>query len=168
MSGLYGNATGGFGFPKTFLLTDSDGNEITGVVVGEETIFDATKNDVREGKTFAGNDGVATGTKVIPAYHTTETELYIENGEDFIIPLSYLDLYDYTKLQVIICKYNTSMSDSVSAQKISILDKVFDVNSTTEVSSVTKDAENKSINLGITNNSGVPCVLRVFTYKEID
>lgn len=62
MSGLYGNATGGFGMPKTFVLVDENGNELTGIVVGEEVIFTATASDIVAGKTAATAEGVVTGT----------------------------------------------------------------------------------------------------------
>lgn len=164
---IYGSATGGFGYPKTFIIEDSDGNEFKGIVVDKETIFDATLNDVREGKVFANDEGVNTGTKVIPAYHTTETVKYVPIGENVTIYLPNLEKYDYTKLQVIICEYNTSLSDSVSVVKTAILDKVYDVNSVIAIANVIKDSVNKTIDLGITNDTNKPFVVRCFTYKEI-
>ena len=62
MSGLYGNVCGGFGNPKTYVLTDENGKEITGVLVDNLTVFTATPEDVRSGKVFAGDEGVKTGT----------------------------------------------------------------------------------------------------------
>ena len=62
MSGLYGNVCGGFGNPKTYVLTDKNGKEITGVLVDNLTVFTATPEDVRSGKVFAGDEGVKTGT----------------------------------------------------------------------------------------------------------
>ena len=168
MSGLYGTPIIAPAAINTIQIENSDGSTILGVVTGEETIFTATDNDVREGSVYASDGGVSTGTKVIPSYHTTETFRYIPVGSDVTIPLPTLNKYDYTKLQVIICDFNENMSNSVAATKISILDKVFDVNSTNVVSNVTKDETTKSINLGITNNSTVPWVVRCLTYKEID
>lgn len=168
MSGLYGTPIIAPAAINTIQIENSDGSTILGVVTGEETIFTATDNDVREGSVYASDGGVSTGTKVIPSYHTTEILRYIPVGSDVTIPLPTLNKYDYTKLQVIICDFNENMSNSVSATKISILDKVFDVNSTNIVSNVTKDETTKSINLGITNNSTVPWVVRCLTYKEID
>lgn len=168
MSGLYGTPIIAPAAINTIQIENSDGSTILGVVTGEETIFTATDNDVREGSVYASDGGVSTGTKVIPSYHTTETSRYIPVGSDVTIPLPTLNKYDYTKLQVIICDFNENMSNSVAATKISILDKVFDVNSTNVVSNVTKDETTKSINLGITNNSTVPWVVRCLTYKEID
>lgn len=65
MSGLYGNVCGGFGNPKTYVLTDENGKEITGVLVDNLTVFTATPEDVRSGKVFAGDEGVKTGTNTL-------------------------------------------------------------------------------------------------------
>ncbi len=158
-------------YPKdtaTYILRDEDGNEVVGVVSDEKVVFTATENDIRDGKIAATGEGVTTGTKVIPAYHTTETVRTILNGSEAKIPLPVLDTYDYTKLQVIICKYNTNISDSVDTEKVVINDNVYNVKSTEIVSTVRKDDTNKEINLGFINNSGAPIVLRCLTYKEIE
>lgn len=167
---IYGNMIGGggSGLGKTLVFEDEAGNSFTGVVTEKVQMFDATDNDVREGKTYVSDLGISTGTKVIPSYHTTETTKYVPTGSDVTIYLPNLEKYDYTKLQVIICEFNTSLSDSVSAIKTVILDKVYDVNSTTEIASVEKDSINQTINLGITNDTDKPFVVRCFTYKEID
>lgn len=164
---IYGNPVGGAMNSKTYELQYNGGTTpIMAVVVDEENVFDATANDVRTGKKFATNSGVVVGTKDIPAYHTCEGYKIIQVNSDFKILLDALDLYDYTKLQCIICPYNESISDSVSAEKVVINDKVLSVNSTAALANVTKDAINKTINLGITNNSSVPYVIRFFTYRE--
>lgn len=63
MNVIYGNTVGGIiGYGKTFILTDVNGNELTGIVVDEEVIFTANDEDVREGKIYAGDKGVSTGT----------------------------------------------------------------------------------------------------------
>lgn len=164
---IIGNAVGGIPFAKSYILETEDGTEIPAVLTDKEIVFTATTNDIREGKVAATGSGVVTGEKVIPSYNTIELERYVPNGSEFIIPLSELDMYDYTKLQVIICKFDTSLKDSVMAQKVAILDKVYDVGSDKVLATVIKDKNTKSINLGITNNSGHPCVIRCFTYKEI-
>lgn len=167
---IVGNVVGGSfqALSKSFILKTEDGQEIPAVLVDQQVVFTATPNDIRCGKVAATGDGVTVGEKVIPSYHTSEFARYIPAGSEFTIPLSIMDRYDYTKLQVIICKYNTSMLDSVLSQKVGILDKMYDVGSDKEISSITKDTINKSINLGITNNTDYPCVIRCFTYKEID
>ena len=153
---------------KTVILTDENGNELTGVVTGSEVVFTATDNDVREGFVYASNEGISTGTKIIPAYHTTETAKAISVGKDLIISLPGLDRYDYTKLQVIICAFNSSLSKSVSAEMVVINDNGYNVGSTEAIAVVSKDDSAKSINLGLTNNGNAPLILRCFTYKEIE
>lgn len=166
---IFGNPVGSYThLGKTFTLIDESGAEYTGVVVENEQKFTATDNDVRKDIVYASNEGASVGTKVIPAYHTTEGAKLITVGSDFKFVLSDYDAYDYTKLQVIICAYNSSLTDSVSAEKISINDSVYNVGSTNVLSSVTKDSTNKAIDLGISNTGSNSYVIRYFTYKEID
>ena len=168
---IIGNMAGCYSpMGKTFVIIDENGNEITGVVTEQEQIFTATDNDVREGMVYAGDSGVSTGTKNIPAYHTTEGIKIITSGETFSITLndvSNLNRYDYTKLQAIICPYNTSLSTSVSAEQVVIEDKVYTVQTTVAIADITKNESSKSIELGITNNSSKKYIIRYFTYKEI-
>lgn len=168
MSGLYGTPVIAPAELKTVILTDSNGNEFTGVVTGEETIFTATDNDVREGMVYASDGGVSTGTKLIPSYHTIEAVRIISVGSELTIPLSISDLYDYTKLQIIICAFNTSISDSVAAEKVVINNNVYNVGETVSISTVSKNDIDKSIELGLTNNGDSMILLRYFAYKEID
>lgn len=150
-----------------YILVDEDGNEMPAVYVDSEVDLNATANDIRIGTTAVNNNGIVEGDKVIPSYHTTESTRIIKSGESFTIPLSHLDLYAYTKLQAIICPFNTSVSDSVSAEKISVEDNVYPVQSTESLSVVKKDDENKTINLGIINDTDLTYLIRYFTYKEI-
>lgn len=169
MSSIFGNMVGGSGsgFGKTFIIEDQDGNEFTAVCVGEETLFTATDNDVREGLVYASDKGVSTGTKNIPSYHTTEGYRFITGGSDFTLQIIHNDKYDFTKFQAIICPYTGTIDGSVAAEKIAINDKVYAVNSTELLATVTKDSETQTINLGITNESENLYLLRYFTYKEI-
>ena len=154
--------------PKSYMFVDEDGNEIPGALVDQETIFTATENDVREGKVFVSELGVKTGEKYIPSYQTTNATRYIKAGQEFSIPLVKNDLYDYTKLQAVICTFNRTLSDSVSVEKSVLNDSVYPVHSTIAISVVTKNDDNKSICLGITNKTDVPYVIRYFTYKETE
>ena len=62
---IYGNLVGsGSDVLKTVLLVDESGNELMGVVVGEETLLTAQDSDVLEGKVYVGDNGVSTGTHV--------------------------------------------------------------------------------------------------------
>lgn len=59
---INGNVIGYCAAPlKTVILTDENGNELTGVVTDSEVIFTATDNDVLKGKVYAGDNGVSTG-----------------------------------------------------------------------------------------------------------
>lgn len=164
---IIGNVVGGQPLVKSYILEMEDGTEIPAVLTSKEVVFTATPNDIRVGKVAASGNGVTVGEKIIPSYHTTETYRYIPVGSEFVIPLSDMDKYDYTKLQVIICKYNTTFEDSVLSQKVAIYDKVYNIGSDEVISTVVKDSNTKSINLGIKNDSDYPCLIRCFTYKEI-
>lgn len=65
MSIIYGNLVGGIvGYGKTFILVDENNNEITGVLVDELTVFDATAEDIALGKTAATDSGIVIGTHI--------------------------------------------------------------------------------------------------------
>jgi hypothetical protein len=151
---------------ETYLLLTEDGGEIPAVAVDQEVVFTATANDIRLGAVAATASGVTEGTKDIPAYHTTEGIALIQHGSEFCITIRTADRYNYTKLQAIICPYNTSMANSVAAQCVSVNGGVYAAGSATAIAEVTLDHENKRIKFGITNTYGVPCIIRYFTYKE--
>lgn len=164
---IYGNSIGGLGLERTYLLVDEAGNEVPAVMVDKETTLDATENDIRLGSTAVTADGVTEGKKYIPAYHTTEGIEFVPAGSEVkITNLSSEDAYDFTKLQAIICPYNSSIEDSVAAEKVAIDGNVYAAQSAEVVATITKDSEAKSISLGITNVGTVPLIIRYFTYKE--
>jgi len=148
----------------TYILVTPDGEEIPAAVVKELTVFDATANDIREGKTAATETGVTVGTKFIPSYHTNEGVKAVPSGCEIALTVP---SWDYTKFQAIVCAFNTNMKDSVSAEQVAINDSVYNVQSTDAISVVVKDTENARINFGITNTSDKPCLIRYFMYKEI-
>ena len=164
---IYGNPVGGALNAKTFMLEVNGGKtEIAATVVGEQTVFTATANDVRTGKKFATSSGVAIGTKDIPAYRTEQGIVYISPNEKFSILLNKYTQYDYTKLQCLISKFNTTADDSVSVDRVVFGDNVYAVNSTDVLSTVTKNSTTESIDLNLTNNTSDTYVLRYFTYRE--
>lgn len=167
MAKIYGNTVGASGLPKSYVLETEDGAQLIGVLVGEETVFDAIDDDVREGKIYASEMGISTGTKVIPGYLANEGAKKIRSGRKFAITLGLFDQYDYTLLQCIICRYNTNLTDSVAAEKVVLNDAVYNVLSIDPISSVVKDHESLTIDLGITNDTDETLVLKYFTYKEI-
>lgn len=166
---IMGNMVGGSAPLKTLIIQDEQGAELVGTVVESEVVFTATDNDVREGMTYASDNGVSTGTKFIPSYVTAEGAIVIPKGSAFVIKaLTDLDRYDFTKMQAIICPFSTSIAKSVAAEKVSIDNNVYEVNSDISIAVVTKDAENKYVNFEISNDSDSIYILRYFTYKEIN
>ena len=149
---------------NTYILVDENGYEVPAVLVDEPVTLTATPNDIRIGTTAVTEEGVVTGEKEIPAYHTTAGFKVIPNGSAFVLPLPH---YDYTKLQAIICLFNTSLTDSVAAERVAIEDNVYPVQSTVPEAQIVIDNDNKRIDFGITNTSGKMCLIRYFTYKEI-
>ena len=150
---------------QMYVLIDDEGNEYPAVLVGEETLFNATANDIREGMIAATDAGVVVGTKEIPAYITTEGVEVIPAKKPLQIKIG-RGKHAYTKLQAVVCTYNTSLVNSVAVEKTCIEDKVYSVMSTVPISTVTIDDVAKSINLGITNDGTKPVLIRYFTYKE--
>ena len=63
MSVICGNLVGGITcYGKTFVLEDESGNQLTGIVVDEMTVFTATAEDIKLGKVAGTDSGVVTGT----------------------------------------------------------------------------------------------------------
>lgn len=147
----------------TFILVDKDGNEYPAMYVESDIEFTATANDIRKGAVAITAEGITTGTKEIPAYYTTEGIAAVPPGSEFIIDINRCE---FTKLQTLMCAFNTNLANSVATDKVSINGKVYPVNSTEVIATVTVDSANNRINLGITNDSTKPYVLRYFTYKE--
>lgn len=165
---VYGNAVGGFSTPRTLVLTDVDGNEFVGAVVGERTIFTANADtDIREGVVAATDAGVVTGSAIIPNYETCTGKKVVKSGGQFEIVLTLHDLYDYTGLQCIICPFNSSVDNSVSAEMVVIGDNVYNSNSAEVAAIVNKNADSKSISLNLINTTEVPYIIRYFTYKKL-
>lgn len=159
---------GGGNIADTYLLLMSDGKEIPAVVVEEETVFTATANDIREGKVAATESGVTTGTKVIPSYNTVAGYIKIPAGQSLEIPFyDALGLCEYTEMQAIVCEFENSSPESVSAVMVVINNNVYAVGSNNVVSKVSSDVGNKKIVFGISNESEKAYVVRYFLYKEI-
>ena len=165
MSIVYGCPSGGFGMPKLFEIADGNGNTFIGAVTDSEVVLDATRADVKVGKMFASNDGIQEGTDT-KTYRTTHASYAIFPGESFSIPLDQYNSYNYTKFQAMIAEFNLTNSDSTSVNKIVFNDAVYNVNSTTKISDVTKNFSTKSIDLNISNSTDKTYVVHYSTFKE--
>lgn len=150
----------------TYILVTPDGQEIPAVFVEDEVVFTADANDIREGVVAATGDGVVTGTKYIPPYNPVSGVKVIPAGGELTVPLMFRDAYNYTAFQALVCSFNTTMANSVSTVKVVIEDGMYSVNSTTLISTIVKDASAKAVKFGATNDTGKPCIIRFFTYKE--
>ena len=146
---------------EAYILVDENGNEIPAVLTEEEVDLTATANDIRLGSIAVTDDGVITGEKEIPTYHTREGYRAVTNGSTFTIPI-----LGYTKMQAIICAFNSSFANSVAAEKVAIENNVYSVGSTTSEATVALNNETGFIDLGLKNTTGSIRILRYFTYKE--
>lgn len=151
--------------PQTYILVDDAGNEIPAVLTEEEVPITATANDIRLGTTAITSTGITAGEKDIPSYVTSEGYKMITPGSTFEISLA-KELHQYTKLQAIFCPYNSSIANSVEAEKIAIDNSVYPAQSTMRESTINVVDPN-IIDFGITNTSNVPWLIRYFTYKEV-
>lgn len=154
----------GESLPNTIILEDESGNQIAAMLTDETIYLTADPDtDIRDGKTAITSVGVVEGNKEIPNYHTHEGTRLVPAGSLFAIPN---EDYDYTKFQAIICAYNTSLLDSVASKYVVINDNVYATGSTMSIATVFKDSENARIDLGMMNETGHPCVMRYFMYRE--
>ena len=162
---IYGNAVMAPAALKTVILEDGNGNELTGVVVGEETIFTAKASDIKIGKVAATDMGIVYGENTI-TYQTTASTCLIFPGEDFSIPLNNRNTYDYTKFQCIIVVFSSDYSTNVESFGITVDDSVFSVETSNKISDITKNHDAKSIDLNFTNTTDKVYSIRYFTYHE--
>ena len=158
---ISGNAVGGTAPIKTVKLVDENGVEILGVVTESEVIFTATDNDVRSGLVYAGDSGVSVGTKDIPSYYTRCGNKIVSAGNR--VTLTALE-YDYKNIMITISTYNTSVDKSVVPTYISVGNDIYAVGSNIKSSTIVTDANNMSIDFGITVNE--KSVLRYCITKE--
>ena len=85
---INGNMIGGTAPIKTIKFVDENNLEFIGVVVDQETIFTANAaEDIRDGKIAATDEGVVTGSAVIPNYFTYTGTKLITNGSEFVLRL---------------------------------------------------------------------------------
>lgn len=167
---IVGKVIGGGGSTaKAYILQTEDGQEIPAVLTDEEVDLTATANDIRKGTVAVTNAGVIEGTKLISDYYTSQGVKVVTAGSSMVVvnPYPEVDGYDYTKLQAIVCSYNSTLANSVAAEKIALDTSVYAVQSTDVLATITKDHDNKTINFNITNDSDKPVILRYFTYKEV-
>lgn len=78
---IVGNMVGCYSpMGKSFILVDEIGNEVTGIVVGQETVFTAVDSDVVKGKVYGSNHGVSTGTLECTCNGSGEDEMFVSSA----------------------------------------------------------------------------------------
>ena len=147
----------------SYVLANADGTQkVYAQLSSKDPItLTATENDIRQNTSAITNTGYTQGTKDIPAYHSQTGLKVIPAGSEVSITLP---KHDYSELQVILSKFNTSVYDSVEVVATSIEDSVYEAKATTKLADITLDDATETINFGIT--ADVKSVLRYFTMKE--
>lgn len=159
---IYGNKIGGARDAKTYVIADEKETfKVLGVVVEQEEIFDATCEDVKEGKKFACDGGVMTGANDAPSYRVTCGTREIAPSADFSIDMEPYDQWNYTSLSCMIAP----KSNPNKVEKVVLYDVVYD-NTGAELAPVTKDKSNKTINLNITNTTKETYLIHFIVCKE--
>lgn len=153
--------------PNTIVLEDENGNRVVAVLVDGEVDFTATADDIREGKIAATDDGVTVGEKYIPGYIASQGFSIVMPGQPFSVKLPVNDIYDYTNFQAAVCVFNTTLADSVECDRVVINDNLYNVLSTVSVSELCINHDEKSIDLGIINDTDSRYIIRSFTIKEV-
>lgn len=163
---IMGNMIGSYSqIGRTFVLTDENGTELTGVCTEKEVIFDATAADIKIGKTAATDSGITEGENTV-TYRTQVGYCLVLPGDQFSIPLSNYDQYDYTKLQCVITLFSSDYSAGATAHNITINDGVYSIETSQKISDITKNITTKSIDLNITNNTDNIYEISYFTYRN--
>lgn len=147
-----------------YVIVTEDGKKYAQLNSQEIVELTATANDIRLGTTAVTEDGVITGEKDIPSYHTKQSARFVRANSPFVLPF-FDQQYDYTELQAMTAPFNESTSKSVAVDRVVIENSVYLPGTTEPISTVTKDDANKSINFGIMNGD-TPSVIRYFTYRE--
>lgn len=164
MSIINGRQVGGGAPVKTITLVNENGEEITAVVIGKDFIFDATAEDVKEGKTFASDLGVDVGVNE-HMYNAQHGTCLINPGDNFSVTLNENDEYNYAAFQAIVTMSDMSADNSMFANKIVLNNAVYDVASGAKVSDVTKNHASKSVDFNMVNDTDSVYVIHYITYK---
>lgn len=147
----------------SYVLSNADGShKIYAQLSSKEPVtLTAEANDIRANTTAITNTGYTEGTKDIPAYFSSYGHKLITEGKEATLTIHEAD---YKNLMVTISPFNSSYDKSTAIKYVSAEDSMYEANSTTKLSDITKDTENETIHLGIT----VPelSILRYFVVRE--
>lgn len=149
-----------------YILVDENGTEIPAVLIDDPVELTAkAATDIRAGTVAITDEGVVTGEKEIPAYYVTEGTRKISVGSRFYIRIP-KGRHRYTKLQILLCTFDGTISASVSTDRVGIGEHMYMVNSSDPIATIYANDDDGTIELGLTNDNETPYVIRYFTYKE--
>ena len=152
---IIGNMVGGTSKITVVQMEFEDGTVLEGVVADDRPVVDATAQDIRYGKTAITEYGVTEGE--YKAQRAISSFISINSGDACVIPFDD-DTYDYDAFQCVI-------TASGVIKYASINNKIISVNGT-EISTITKDVNEQSINLNFTNDSEDTYEILYTTYRD--
>lgn len=145
----------------TYFVTLDGVNQARTQLHGQEKVqLTAGPNDIRKNTVAITEKGVTTGEKNIPAYFSRYGYSIIAAGSEAIIDKQ----EDYKDILVTIAPFDTSVSNSVSINHVSVENSMYKVNSTTKLSDIVADTMNQQVKLGVTVD--VMSILRYFVVRE--
>ena len=147
----------------SYVLTNADGTQkVYAQLSSKEPItLTAGANDIRKNTSAITNEGYTEGVKDIPAYFSRYGHKFVQAGTEAIIDNHEID---YESLMVTIAPFNSSWDKSTAIKYVSVENAMYEANSTTKLSDITKDIENETIHLGITVSE--LSVLRYIVVRE--
>ena len=125
----------------------------------------ATENDIRVNTSAITEKGYTEGSKDIPAYHSARGIKAISADSAINLVAEENALFSYTKFQASLALYSNSLSESVQVDKVTVDDSLYKANTTTKLSDLSVDYENKAVDFGITNGDTI-AVMRYFIMRE--
>jgi hypothetical protein len=146
----------------SYVLSNADGSKkIYAQLSSKEPItLTATENDIRLGSTAITNEGFVEGTKDIPSYYSGYGSKMITAGSEAVIKK---EEYDYKSIMITIAPYDAA-TGSTSVNYVSVSDAMYEAKTTTKLSDITINEDEKQVNLGITVD--VLSVMRYFIVRE--
>lgn len=147
----------------SYVLTNANGTKkVFAQLSSKDPItLTATENDIRQNTSAITNTGYTEGTKEIPSYYSSYGYKFVLAGKEATLVIHEAD---YKNLMVTIAPYNSSAENSVAIKYASVDNSMYETNSTSKISNITKDTENEEIKLGVTVSE--KSVLRYFVVRE--
>jgi hypothetical protein len=145
------------------VTTDGTDKTYTQLQGEQEVTLTATANDIRENTSAITNGGYTEGSKKIPSYQSRKGVSLIQANTAIVYKDS--QRYDFTKFQATLALFNSSISESVQVDRVTVDEAVYTANSTEKLADISIDHANTQIDFGITNGDTI-AVMRFFIMRE--